>query len=312
MADLSDATSGLASAVASVLFSSPYSFGASVASVLTWPLDDAAISTGAIIDLYPGWPAAEALTADLVAGHAHVSVFAEKDQTRDATRYQPQWRASPAVAPTLTAVLSGDVITFGGTASPRQVVGLLVDHGVSAGSYAYRCLATDTPASLAATLAAAIKGASGSENSLTVTGDSISVSIVCDQGATMELRRQIQGFRVSCWAPNPAARDIIAGAIDAALADMPWITLADGSAGRLLYRSTDYDDRISADRVWQRDLCYTIEYATQARQLQPVMLFPGTTINGSGTVMVPSSGSVLVGPAPIPGLTVSNAVLAVS
>lgn len=309
MADLSDATKGLASTIAGIVFPSAYLFGEGAASLLSWPLDDAATTTGNIIDLYPGWPAVDALTGDLVAGHAHVSVFAEPGKTRDTTRYQLEWRPGAASLPTLTANLAGETITFAGTASASQAVGVLVESGLSAGSYAYRCSATDTPATVASTFAAAMHGATVVGAVLSVSGNAIAVRVVCDQTATMEVRRQEQEFRVSCWAPNPTARDIIAGGIDAALANLPWITLADGSAGRLIYRATETDDKVSEDRLWRRDLCYTIEYATLLSQMQPVMLFPGTTINGNGCVMLPSVGSMLVGPAPIPGLTVSNAVL---
>ena len=56
-------------------------------------------------------------------------------------------------APTLTAVAGGGAVTFGGSAGPGQVAGLLVD-GVA---YAYRLRDGDTPGAVAAELAALVR-----------------------------------------------------------------------------------------------------------------------------------------------------------
>lgn len=310
MADLNDVSKGLVCALAGVLFEGAYAPGADGTSVLTWQAPvNGTMTECHTIRLYSGQPSANDLTGELVAGKAHVSVFPETGATKLTTRFERRWRRGPAAVPALTVSLAGAVVTFAGVASATQVVGLLVSHGLSAGSYAYRCTASDTPASIAATLAASIAGASASGAALTVAGDGILARVVCDQAASMEIRRQEQGFRVSCWAPTPQAREIIAGAIDAALADTPWLALADGSLGRLVYRTTETNDLPGKDRLWRRDLCYTIEYPTLLSETQPVMLFPGATLNGRGAVMVPAAGNVLAGPAPIPGLIVSDGTL---
>lgn len=290
MADLSDAAKGLIDTVAAILFSGTYLPGAEGTSILTWQAPvNGTVAACSTIQLYRGWPGTNDLQGDLVAGKAHVSVFPEGGSTQNTTRYQLAWRQAGVTASTLIATLSGVTITFSGTCSATQVVGILIRTGASAGSYAYRCTVTDTPATVAAAFAAAIPSASSSGAALTVVGDTISVNSACDQSATKEVRRQKQGFRISCWTPTPQARDLIAAAIDTALADMPWITLADGSAGRLIYRTTYPDDLPSKDRVWRRDLCYTLEYATLLSEAQPVLMFPVGSISRSAPVALTSA-----------------------
>ncbi len=313
MADLSDVSKGLVSAIAGILFPGAYDPGSDETSVLAWQAPVRGTMTDCrTIRLYWGFPSANDITGELVAGKVHVSVSAEAGTTKLTTRFEQRWRRGPPRIPTLAAGLVGEVVTFTGEASATQVVGILVNHGPSAGSYAYRCTPADTPQSVAATLAAAIAGASASGAALTLAGEDILARVVCDQAATMEVRRQQQGFRIACWAPTPQARETVAGAVDAGLAGTPWLTLADGSLGRLIYRATETDDLPGKDRLWRRDLSYTIEYPTLLSKMQPVMLFPGATLNGGGAVMVPVTGNVLAGPAPIPGLTVSGGKLAVT
>ena len=113
--------------------------------------------------------------------------------------------------PTLTATIDGTSVTFGGVADVGQVAGILVD-GIS---YAYRIQAGDTPQSVAANLAAMARDKSIvrlSHGMLTIAGaGNLLARVVADASVRQEVRRQEQGFRITCWCPSPATRDFGSG-----------------------------------------------------------------------------------------------------
>ena len=76
-----------------------------------------------------------------------------------------------------------------------------------------------------------------------------------------EVRRQEQGFRITCWCPTPATRDAAATAIDQALSGQHFLALADGTSGRLIYAGTTVFDQSQNARLYRRDLNYNVEYA---------------------------------------------------
>lgn len=117
-------------------------------------------AAGVAVKIYRGWPTAAELDADLIAGAAHVSVFPEPGMTRLVDPYDLQWFVPNTTPTTLTATVSGNVVTFGGTGGLGQVVG--VAYGTTAGlsTVAYRLVANDTPSTVAAAVAALITGAS--------------------------------------------------------------------------------------------------------------------------------------------------------
>lgn len=227
---------------------------------------------GPVCRIYRGWPKASALNADLAAGRINVTVFPASQALRNTTRYPDRWTTTP-VAPSLTATVSGIGVTFGGTASPGQVAGVRVDGR----GYAYRTGTADTPASVAANIAA-LGRADGivtlDQASLTFQGaGNVVARVVADRGGIMEVRRQTQSFRVICWCPNPLLRDATATAIDTSLAQMRFINLPDGTAARLLFTGSTVFDQSQDAILYRRDLTYLVEYATTVSEAQPSMLF---------------------------------------
>jgi hypothetical protein len=272
MADQSDVERALVAAVAGAL----YPDGAEAASV-----------AGVVCRVYRGWPRAAALDADLAAGRVNVTVFPDGAEARDTTR----WAEAPVVlgagTPSLLASSAGDTASFSGVAAVGQVAGVLAG-GVAA---AYRVAAGDTPELVAAVLAARLRAAglvarlAGASVSVPGAGPVVA-RVVADRVAVSELRRQEQGFRVSLWCPSAASRDLVAGVVDTALAAAGFVALADGGAARLLYRaSTVFDQSVNA-RLFRRDLLYTAEYATTARETLPSMLFGTSEIAANGGPVV--------------------------
>jgi hypothetical protein len=265
MADQSDVENALVALAANALY--PNGSGAS-----SLPGPDCRI--------YRGWPNSAALNSDLAAGVINVTVFPQGEPGHNTTRYSQQWLGSPA-QPTFTASVSGSSVTIGGTAGLGQLVGILVNNI----SYVYAALAGDTPETVAANLATAARAdwiVNLSGATLTVAGAaSILARVVADASVMQEVRRQDQGFRITCWCPTPATRDASASAIDLLLVSFQFIDLADGSLGRLRYRGTLVFDQSQDALLYRRDLLYDVEYPTTVTALQPAMLFGDFVLNAT-------------------------------
>jgi hypothetical protein len=195
----------------------------------------------ATVRIYRGWPNAAALDADLAAGRVNVTVFPVPGATRVTTRYPANPIANPAI-PSLTVSVTDDTATFAGSAAVGQLAGILVDGK----PYVYRTALNDTPALIAAILAAAInpdRPAIASGSSVFTPGSVPTARTAADATATSELRRQVQTFRVTAWCPTPDLRDATCAVLDPAFAATPFIPLADGTPARLTFVSTTTFDQ---------------------------------------------------------------------
>ena len=232
----------------------------------------AASAPGPDCRVYRGWPNAVALDADLARGVINVTVFAGTGAGRTTTRFPDTWQATPPPV-TLTAAVSGNSVTFAGTAAAGQLAGILVDGR----SYVYRVQAGDTPGAVAASLAGlardqAIVQLTGTRLVINGAGDLLA-RVVADAAASQEIRRQVQNYRITCWCPDPVSRDRSIAAIDIALAPLRFLDLPDGSQGRLIYAGTSIFDQSEEALLYRRDLLYTVEYPTMLVTMQPAMLF---------------------------------------
>jgi hypothetical protein len=215
-----------------------------------------ALAVAATARIYRGWPVPAALDADLAAGLVNVSVYPERG-VRRTTRYLDREIDVSTATPSLTVAVSGQVVTFGGTAALGQVAAVQIGWL----AFTYRTASGDTPASVAAALAAEC-GGTASGAALTCGPGVVSAAVYADGAMWTETRMQAQRFRVSIWAPDPATRDAMAIAIDAALAATDWLPLPDQSEARLLYADTVSFDTGQADRLYRRDLRYQCEFST--------------------------------------------------
>ena len=273
MADQSDVEAALVTAVTAVL----YPDGLSSKGLL---------STS--VKVYRGWPNAAALRADLGAGTLNVTVFPEAGTTRNTTRWTDGIVSSQIVAPSLDVQVTGTTARFSGTAAAGQLAGLLVDRL----AVVHRTVTGDTPELVAATLGAFIR----TQRIATVIGAAVTVPgaglvvgrVVCDQTALHWTRSQVQHFRVTCWCPDPASRDLVAAAIDAALSAVTFLDLADGSAGRLRYVGGTVFDQSHDAALYRRDLVYSVEYLTTVAEALPSMIFGDTTLAPMGAGVVES------------------------
>lgn len=218
------------------------------------------------IRVYQGWPNPQQLDDDLKAGVAHVSIYPRPEE-RNTTRYSKDWKQQALNATTLTLTINGQQITVGGTVpaanNPQNVA--VVANGQS---FTYAATSSDTLTGIATALAtlisASIAGTSNAGPVITLPSSArISAARVGGTGTLIrELRRQERLFQVSVWADTPDHRDAVVQPLDVAMAATPFLAMTDQMAARLIYKSSPVNDGYQKDKLYRRDLFYTVEYAT--------------------------------------------------
>ncbi len=258
MADLSDVETTIAALVTSTI----YPQGPNAPSI-----------TGGLVRIFRGWPNQSALNADLAAGHVTITIFPDPTHHRITTRYLDPPAAQTPITPTLTVTTTAQSATFEGIANPGQIAGLLVDNT----AFVHRTETGDTPDLVAAILASTIRTtrmAQVSGATITIPGCGFLIArITADQQVQTETRRQIQGFRISLWCPDPTSRDQITSQIDAALSIPTFLTLPDTSTARLHQTGTTVFDQSQNANLYRRDLLLSVEYPTTITQTLPALIF---------------------------------------
>ncbi len=236
-------------------------------------------SVGVPLRIYRGRPTNAALIADRSTGTIDVSVYAIPDSTKNTTRWGVHAVIVPT-APTLTVAVSGISATFFGAASAGDLAGVLINQQ----AFVYQAQAGDNAALVAAALAGAVRAdmicwLSGA----TLTAPSafgFVARTASSVTALEEWSRQEQGFQISVWSPTPTLRDGVSKVIGGSLAQTSFLTLADGTGGRIRYLSTANYDTDQASSLYRRDLNYDVEYGTTISSNNPTMLFGDLDWNG--------------------------------
>jgi len=244
---------------------------------------DANSACGQPCRIYRGWPNPPGLDADLALGLTQVTVAPVEGTIRNTTRYPDLWGCE-LPSPTLVVSTAGNAVTFGGSADRGQLAGMAVDGK----TLVYRTQPNDTPALVAANLAAQARGdfaALLSGTTITLLGATeVIARIAADSATRVEVRRQMQRFRLAVWCNDPAVRDVAAAAVDLALTPLRFTALADGSQARLLFAGSATLDRSENASLYRRDLLYDVEYATTILAVQPSMLFGTGMVNGTSII----------------------------
>lgn len=206
-----------------------------------------------------GWPIAAQLESELAEGRANISVFPRPTEMQ-ATRYPREWKTLVPPVHTITAVVAGRVVTIGGTVGAGQYVTL---RAARAPAVSYQAKAGDTPATIAAALAALVPGAAAAGPAITWPDGRIVTANVGAPGTSWrELKRQERHYQITLWCPTPALRDAIARVVDPALSRDDRIALPNGEIGHLRYvSSATFDDAQKAGE-YRRDLIYKVEFPT--------------------------------------------------
>lgn len=225
-----------------------------------------------------GWPLPDDLDASLKAGTLTVSVFPMQGMERNTTRFPTDLNTLNIPAATITAVVSGQQITFGGTVSAPQNIGVILgDYDPTQTAYVYPATVQDTPTTIAAGLAALLVAAgiaaTASGPVLTLPAKVIAEPKIGVFGtAWQELKRQERAFMVSLWCSTPDLRDRAGPIIDLAMVRNERFELADGSCARMTYVRTDESDDRQTVAIYRRDLIYMVEYPTTVISTYPTII----------------------------------------
>ncbi|WNM08210.1 hypothetical protein RI056_15135 [Komagataeibacter nataicola] len=155
---------------------------------------------------------------------------------------------------------------------------------------AYRAQPGDTAASIAASLAAMLPGATVQGADITlpacVTAQAINAGMAT---ARCVARRQQQMFVLTTWSASPAARDALGQAMADALALTDWLVDANGSTFRIEARGAGNDDTAMNRGIFARPAHYLVTFDTDLTQSVPLMLAGGIGVE-SGLI----AGDVLL------------------
>ena len=235
---------------------------------------------GSPMRVFRGEPIAATLERDLAAEVGNVSVCAVPNSARNTTRWLP-FVHTTLVTPTLSVETVNSSISYAGLAGVGQVAGILVDDL----AFVYRGNVNDTPAVVAAVLAKAIvqiRPCLLAGSSLTIPGAYRTVGrVVSDGVSSSEWCRQEQDFCIACWCPTPSLRDRVAAVLQSILCGMSFLSLCDGTSGRLRYKSTSSFDTYQAYQLYRRNLLFDVEYGTTITTGYPTMLFGDLTWAGT-------------------------------
>jgi hypothetical protein len=146
------------------------------------------------------------------------------------------------------------------------------------------------------------------------TGLNLAAAVMVPQTVLTATRLLVVGVRFSVWPAPPAARDTLAGLIDNALTGLKtasgfltaFFAVTPYESARIAFRTTFVNDMPSRDRVWRRDLVYTVEYPTTLIEQDPIMLF-GAVVTGAGNPAVVLDLSGAAQPAALIQTTADNA-----
>lgn len=247
---------------------------------------------GTPVITYSGWPTRSRLDADLAIGKVHVTVYARPEE-KNTTRYMTQTQSVPATTPTLTLSASGQVVTVGG-AMPSPFTAHNLAAFVNGKPYLCAVQQADTLTSIATGLAALIAldvaGTTSSGPVITVAaGAKIGALRVGTSGVGLrEVSRQERRFQITVWADTPDHRKAVVRPIKELLADSHFITLPDGTAGRLIYvGGGGPNDNPQDAKLYRHDLFYSCEYGTTVADPQYQIVAIETNLSADGSTQPP-------------------------
>lgn len=254
MADVTDVADALVAIVAAAIY--PNGIGQ-------------ASAAGVACKIYQGWPQPPELDADLAqsVNKVHVSVY-PRDDEKHVDQYPNSAQTITVNPATLTATISGQQITIGGAVPSPTFYAHNVSLFVSGKYYVYAAQNTDTAITIATALTAllVVDFASAVNAGAVITLPAIARITAARVGTIgqqyREIKRQERGFQITVWANGYAPRKAVASIIDQTIALTQLITLVDGYAGRLRYRSSPMSDALEKTRIYRRDFFVTVEYPT--------------------------------------------------
>lgn len=245
--------------------------------------------------VFPGFPTVQNLTDILHAGKYCISIYPHSGTgAKPMKAWYPEPMQVSAVVNTLTASVSGNVITFGGSAMPNINVHTLFNHPEVV--VAYKTTASDTVPSVASAVATAINNAhvagvsaTANANAVTLIGaTNLHVNLSGTAQIAQEVRRLCRRIQVDTWCPDFQIRDTLDEIITSNVGTLinSKYDLGDGTTVWVKYVPGAWDDaRESADLMYRGIYLFDCEYsvlqyqtATQIASTQTTYTFgPNST-----------------------------------
>lgn len=238
------------------------------------------------VQVFRGWPsmqAQEAAKGTLTSSGAYtgqfvnVSVAARNGVESNTSRYPFTWQTVTPPTHTLTASVTNNVVTLGGTiAVPQNVLIIIAPNSVEAQNnvFVHAVQSNDTLSSIASALATAINakfpGTISNGATITVASSADVIARVASSGIVIkEVGRQQKSFQITVWAPPASAgldsdawRTSVSKVIDANLKSLVRIVMPDQVYAHIKYERTITMDAAQMDGLYRRDLYFSVEYAT--------------------------------------------------
>lgn len=243
MADISDVEGKIAELIAGAI----YPNGVSNAS---------AIGAGARI--YPGWPDSKNLDADLQSGIVNVSVFPMHGNVQTVPQnIGPEQVLTPAQHG-ISASIDGSTVSFSGAPTAGEYVTLLI----ASKSYSRVGVSlADILNQLLGDIVADFPGSTLSGTTLTIhNGAADDVRSGAPGVMVRGIRRIVQPFTITIWAPSPDLRHQAGSLVNNTLINSYRASLSDSSHLRLYYYRTDEWDNRENVLLYRRDLVFYADY----------------------------------------------------
>lgn len=233
---------------------------------------------GSKVSLMGGWPLPGDVDSAMASGLCLVSIFPRAEEKVTSRLNQPYLPVSQR-AIGVTATVSGQTVTFGGTPAAGDLIKVSVDAGsallLGASAFGYGVNSGDTPTLVATALAALIHGATSAGPVLTVPAIQVLAGVSASWNVVRETGRQEKLFQITVWAPKYDKRDAIAKALKPLLDLAYRIQLPDGTVTTTRYARSHQADELQKQMIYQRHLFYFAEWATTtAPQVFPVVTAP--------------------------------------
>jgi hypothetical protein len=259
-----------------------------------------------------GWPSVKVLQNNVKGSNAIISIY-DRKMARNSTRWKPTVLGQSVTNATLTTAVSQStippgetaVITLGGEVTPGDAVSAVVtgnqflsqqasDGQVLTTAAAQIAIgsASDTPITLAGTLASAINAdpvlsqwvfASVSGSTITIRSllpvGTLNLQSYTGNGGSMtrEIGRRDRNFQVVIWAPTSNIRSAVTTALEALFQQIEtdlWLTFSDGTMGRLFNQNDfDLEDATLAD-TYRHDFLFSVDYPITEQDALYAVLAP--------------------------------------
>jgi len=264
---------------------------------------------GGILNVQVGidWPSTRVLQQAVKGGNAIVAVF-DRKLTRNTTRWIPTVIGETLTPATLTTAASSSIpangsgtITLGGSVTVGDAVSCVLINGAARPSGTAQQavivsgFSTDTPATMAAKLAAAINAdpVLATWVSATVSGPVVTVqslgpgltmfsSTGNNGSAIIEIGRRLREIQIACWASTVEDRNLLASQIDTLLSTIeamigPYqagLVLADGTSGYLKIGSDYQLDDATLSDAYRHDFMLSVDHGVTTQDALYSVLAP--------------------------------------